>query len=302
MYGLTLTSASVLGGTVAYANYDDQFKLKIDSYLPGFGTFSERSAVLWNKGMGLAGEGWKNIKKVVLPEKSERVGIQVRTTSKVETTPIVPLETTPTESINTEVVTTPTEAIPTEASTTEPKTVLTSDFTETTPTNTEAAPILVETTPTDNVPVEAIPILTETTLTDSLPKEDLRTNTIDTITPETTPSDATPTETPSEAILSPIETTPTETTIITENTQQKTTPSHDTPSFNVLEDTFKEFTDSSDAVIKSMNDLVDALNIHLLQINEATKSPPKDEKEIDLIVGKCSQNCVLLCIRKLLKY
>jgi hypothetical protein len=70
-------AGSAVGGTLAYANYDHQFKRTVDSYVPGFGSMADRSAVLWHKGMELVDSGWQKLKAVAMPEKSDKIGIQI---------------------------------------------------------------------------------------------------------------------------------------------------------------------------------------------------------------------------------
>ena len=68
-------TTSSLVGTLAYANYDQQFKQTANSYVPGFGALTDRSAVLWQRGVISAGEGWQKLKDVITPERTG-VGIQ----------------------------------------------------------------------------------------------------------------------------------------------------------------------------------------------------------------------------------
>lgn len=246
-----MTSVTAIGGTIAYANYDPQFKLTVDSYLPGFSTVTERSAVLWCKGEELAGESWKIVKKVVLPERSEKVGLQVNNESvKTETTPTTTSE-----------ATLPT-ATPTESATTAPTT------TSVATTPTESTIAHTETTPTESV-------VATTTTTESEVGIITPTETIPT---ESVTTEATP-EIPSEASVQP-ETTP----------PYETTPPLIEPSPTVVQlcDVFHEFTEASDVVVNSLSRLTQALNTHHLQVVEACKSIPQNEREMDILVGKCT--------------
>ena len=61
---------AAVGGTVTYANYDNDFKTLANSYLPGFGEFCDRSAVGWNKSYDAMKQGWYKLKEIVLPERT----------------------------------------------------------------------------------------------------------------------------------------------------------------------------------------------------------------------------------------
>lgn len=76
IYGVTLTSAAV-GGTVAYSNYDPDFRKTVETYIPGFDSFANISTDVWHKGVQFAGEGWQKVKEFVMPERSSGVGIQL---------------------------------------------------------------------------------------------------------------------------------------------------------------------------------------------------------------------------------
>ena len=76
IYGVTLTSAAV-GGTVAYSNYDPDFRKTVETYIPGFDSFANASTNVWHKGVQFAGEGWQKVKEFVMPERSSGVGIQL---------------------------------------------------------------------------------------------------------------------------------------------------------------------------------------------------------------------------------
>lgn len=66
--GFVAGTVAAVGGTVAYANYDTEFRKLADSYLPGFGEFCERSAVGWSKSCDATKQGWHKLKDMVLPE------------------------------------------------------------------------------------------------------------------------------------------------------------------------------------------------------------------------------------------
>ena len=75
IYGAVGTTVTG-GGIIAYANYDPDFKQTVDTYIPGFASFSDLDAKLWNQGLELAKQGWNTIKAVVLPDKGN-TGIQI---------------------------------------------------------------------------------------------------------------------------------------------------------------------------------------------------------------------------------
>ena len=75
IYGAVGTTVTG-GGIIAYANYDPDFKQTVDTYIPGFASFSDLDAILWNQGLELAKQGWNTIKAVILPDKGN-TGIQI---------------------------------------------------------------------------------------------------------------------------------------------------------------------------------------------------------------------------------
>ena len=78
-------TTSSLVGTLAYANYDQQFKQTANSYVPGFGALTDRSAVLWQRGVISAGKGWQKLKDVITPE---RTGVGIQTNMPLSDRPV----------------------------------------------------------------------------------------------------------------------------------------------------------------------------------------------------------------------
>ena len=243
-----MTSA-VIAGTAAYASYDTEFKLKADSYVPGFGAFTERSTILWNKGVGLVGEGWQVVKDVILPERSSKIGLQMTYEKDEETKdntdtielsdddehkirpeemhhdkqPDVDLSHTPKESAPS-----PTEKLVTEESkiAQEP---------ETTPEPKSESSPPMSTTPTSEGLAESSSITEEVKVQSS----------------EDDTSDL-----------------PKDTAVIEKE----------------LQSVFQEYIQASDQVIESLKYLGQALTSHYLQVLEATKIP-ETEKDMEVIAG-----------------
>ena len=246
-----MTSAAITG-TVAYANYDQEFKLKADSYVPGFGAFTERSAILWNKGVGLVGEGWQVVKDIILPEKSSKIGLQMTYKKDEETKDntgtlelsdddhkVQPEEMHHDKQPDVDHSHTPKESAP---SSTE-KLV------------TEESKITQEPETTPEPKSETSPPMSTTPTSEGLAKSSSVESTTEEVKVQSSEEDT------SESTK--------DTTVIE----------------NELQSVFQEYTQASDQVIESLKYLGQALTSHYLQVLEATKTP-ETEKDIEVIAGE----------------
>ena len=249
-------TSGAIAGTVAYANYDQEFKLKVDSYVPGFGAFTERSAILWNKGVGLVGEGWQVVKDIILPEKSGKIGLQMTYENDEDTK----YNTNTLELSDDEHKVQPEEMH-----------------------HDKQLDVDHSHTPKESVP-ESVPSPTEELVTE----ESKITQEPETITEpksESSPPMSTPPTSEGLPESSSVEST-TEEAKVQSSEEDTSESTKDTAVIEKeLQTVFQEYAQASDQVIESLKYLGQALTSHYLQVLEATKTP-ESEKDMEVIAGE----------------
>ena len=245
----------MVSGTIAYAAHNVEFKERVNTYVPGFSNVTDRSVILWNKGMGLASNGWETMKKIVLPEKTEKVQLPA------------PHPSPPTPSSQGPVVSS--DKVPSQEKDQEDKKAPSISEPETppiAPPTLEPVPPVV-TSPEATPSSDTIPTSTETTPTTDT--SNLASSEVTVTSSETTPiSKTTPTEdkVPSTPDVVPIATTP--------------------PSVARLQEVFNEYSEVSERLLKCFDGLQQSIVKYNDNMKKGIDNPPQDDKGMEDIVGK----------------
>ena len=272
LFGFTLISGGLVGGAIAYGHHNPNFKESVDAYIPGYSNVTERSVILWN-------EGTEVMKRIILPEKwkssTPPVDNDVKLSSSADKLESENIQ----DNLKISSETDQSNSPPTVPPTTDPipdppppppppPPVISSDTTtETVPESTNATPpVTPEDTPPVTPPEDTPPVTPPDASPPVTPPEDTPPDTVPSSETSIVSTEATPIESTASEAVPPVVTTP--------------------PSVARLQEVFERYSKGSETVLSCIDELKVSLDKCNERLTEGFNNLPKDDKEIENIVGK----------------